>query len=175
MQTPTIKTERAILRPPKISDAEVIFNNWATDPEITKYLRWNPHIKVDETKAWLITVQQNESDRQVYDWCFIHNQQKDLFGTGGIYYNDEVEMFELGYVLMKKYWGQGLMTEIATAIVKFATQKLGETELMARCAKENTASSRVLEKLGFIYKQTGEFSSFDGKRTHESYEYYYEN
>jgi ribosomal-protein-alanine N-acetyltransferase len=156
-----------------MSDAETIFNNWGTDPEVTKYLRWNPHTKVDETKTWLITVVQNETNRLSYDWCFIHKDKKDIFGTGGIYYNDEDEMFELGYVLMRKYWGQGLATEVTKAILNFATRKLGETELIARCAKENTASSKVLEKAGFIYKKNGKFSSFDGKRTYESYEYFY--
>lgn len=46
-----IKTKRLILRKPMIEDAESMFNNWASDPEVTKYLTWNPHESIEVTKT----------------------------------------------------------------------------------------------------------------------------
>ena len=43
----TMETERLILRPFVLNDAEAMFHTWANDPEVTKYLTWNPHESVD--------------------------------------------------------------------------------------------------------------------------------
>jgi ribosomal-protein-alanine N-acetyltransferase len=72
---------------------------------------------------------------------------------------------------MKKYWGLGLATEASRAMLTFAVDELNEKNFYARYVKENTASGRVLEKLGFVYKQDGEYSAFDG-RVFESREYF---
>lgn len=57
-------------------------------------------------------------------------------------------------------------------MLKFAVDELHEKEFFVRYVKENVASGRVLEKLGFMYKNDSEYSSFDGKRVFESREYF---
>ena len=47
----TLETQRLILRPFKIEDAEAMFSGWANDPEVTKYLTWNTHKNLEETKV----------------------------------------------------------------------------------------------------------------------------
>ena len=172
MITPILETERLLLRPLKISDAETIYNNWATDPEVIKYVRWNAHQSIDVTVEWLSSAEENITSEKNYDWGFILKETGEMIGSGGVYYNDEQKMFEIGYVTMKKYWNKGLTTEAAKVIVDFAVNELNQTTLYACYAKENIASGRIMEKCGFVYQRDGEYSSFDGKRTFEGREYF---
>ena len=170
MVTPILETERILLRPLKISDAEAVYNNWATDTDVTKYVRWNNHRSIDVTLEWLTSLENNIESDKSYDWGFLLKETGEVFGSGGVFYNDEHKMFEIGYVTMKKYLNKGLTTEAAKAIVDFAVNELKQTELYARHAKENIASGKVMEKCGFVYHSDGEYSSFDGTRTFKSRE-----
>lgn len=64
--------------------------------------------------------------------------------------NDEMA---IGYALIPKYWGLGLATEIAAAIVELAFSQLGFDDLVAGALPDNTASRRVLEKIGGRYER----------------------
>ena len=171
MRTPVLETERILLRPPKVSDAETMYNNWLTDPDVARFMRWNVHKSVAATIKWLTDVELNVLNKNAYDWAFILKENNEIFGTGGIYYNEDYKMLEIGYNLMKKYWGLGLAAEASEAMLKFAVDELNERNFYARYVKENIASGRVLEKLGFVYKQDGKYSAFDG-RMFESREYF---
>lgn len=61
MKTPVLETERLILRPLSLADADVIFTNWTSDPEVAKYTIWNVHQSVEDTKNWL-KIAENEID-----------------------------------------------------------------------------------------------------------------
>lgn len=171
MITPILETNRILLRPLKISDAEAIFDNWATDPDVTKYLRWNTHQSIDVTIGWLTFEEENIGNDNSYQWAFVKKENNEIFGSGGLSYNEEHKMLELGYVIMKKYWNQGLTTEAAGAFIDFAVKELNQSKFFAMHAKENPASGKVMEKIGFVYQKDGEYSSFDGKRIFESKEY----
>ncbi|MCL1872889.1 MAG: GNAT family N-acetyltransferase [Clostridiales bacterium] len=171
MLTPTIESTRILLRPLQVEDAETVYSNWASDPYVAKYMNWNLHQSVNDTIEWLSLEEKNIVLETNYTWGFVLKENNVLFGSGGITYNKEYEMFELGYCIMKKYWDLGLTTEAAQAIIDFGIQKLGITSYLGRHAIENPASGKVMSKLGFCYQKDGEFSSFDGTRTYKSREY----
>uniref|UniRef100_UPI004056C428 GNAT family N-acetyltransferase n=1 Tax=Acetatifactor sp. TaxID=1872090 RepID=UPI004056C428 len=171
MNTPILETERLILRPVTVADAEEIFTNWTSDPEVAKYVRWSTHPNVEATREWLTFVEQNNSSDTSYDWGFVRKSDNKLIGTGGIYYNEIHECFEIGYNIMRECWHQGYTSEAAKAIVAFAIETLGETTLWGRHAKANPNSGKVMEKVGFHYVQDGLFESFDGTKRGETREY----
>ena len=171
MITPIIETDRIILRPLKVADAEVVYNSWTSDPDVAKYMNWNLHRSVDDTIEWLSAEEKNVLTDTNYTWGFVLKENNNLFGSGGINYNQDYEMFELGYNIMKRYWNRGLTTEAAKAIIGFAVQKLGINFFLGRHAIENQPSGKVLEKLGFRFQRDAMCSSFDGKRTFKSREY----
>ncbi|MCL2108789.1 MAG: GNAT family N-acetyltransferase [Oscillospiraceae bacterium] len=173
MRTPNIETERLILRPLKISDAQTVFDNWASDPEATKHMRFDTHKSIDATIEWLTLEEGNLESDTAYNWGFTLKETGELFGSGGCYFRDDKGMFELGYILMKKQWGKGFATEAARAIVDFAVRKLKRKNLYVIHAKDNPESGRVIQKLGFTYHGDGEYSSLDGKRVFPVKEYYY--
>jgi len=174
MITPQLETERMLLRPAKVEDAQIIYNNWTSDPDVAKFMRWNVHGSVDETIDYLTRTEINVADENSYDWLFVLKATNEPIGSGGVFHSKKHDMFELGYGIMKACWGKGFATEAATAIMKFAIEELGKTQLYACVANENPASGSVLKKLGFVYKGDGEYSSFDGKRVFQCKEYFYQ-
>lgn len=171
MKTPTLETERIILRPLNVADADIIFESWTSDPDVAKYMNWNLHQNVNDTKEWLRMEEDNIEKSANYGWGFVLKETGELFGSGGLNYSEEYGMFELGYNIMKKYWNRGLTTEAAKVIIDFGSGTLGMNKFLARHANENPASGKVMEKVGFIYQKDGSYTSFDGKRSFESKEY----
>jgi len=171
MTTPIIETPRMILRPLKISDAEAAYNNWTSDPEVTKYVRWNTHQSINETVEWLTFEENCVEHNDLFSWGFVYRESNELIGSGGLIFDGESQIFEIGYIIMKKYWNMGVATEVSSAFIDFAVRKLNQTSFLGRHAKENPASGRVMEKLSFVYKKDEEYSSFDGKRIFECRKY----
>ena len=172
MITPILETKRILLRPANMSDAEAIYQNWASDPAVSKYVDWDVHRSIEETKAWLATVEADISGEDRYEWLFVCKETNEPFGFGGVFKNDTYNMFELGYSLMQKSWGRGLAAEAARRMLDFAIHEIGASRFFAYHAEENPASGRVLEKLGFVYKKDGTFSSFNGEQIFRSREYF---
>jgi len=171
LETKILETERTILRPLRASDAQEAFDNWATDSDVAKYTRWNVHLSVDETTAWLKDTEAKIFSDTDYDWGFVFKETGVLFGSGGLFYNEEHKTLELGYVLAKNFWGKGLATEVAQVMVDYAVIILDTKKIFASHQKGNDASGRVLEKLGFTYIGDGTGTSYDGKRFFETKEY----
>ena len=152
MKKPIIETERLILRPLTLEDAEVAFTRWTSDPDVARYMRYYAHKDVDVTKAWLSTVVANEDSDTDFDWGFVLKETGELIGSGGLYYNDDDGMFEIGYNFAKAQWRKGLATEAARAMVNFAMTTLHQTQLRGRHMVGNDASGAVMKKLGYVYE-----------------------
>lgn len=171
MKTPELTTKRILLRPLCLADAGVCFRNWASDPEVAKFTSWGVHEKLEDTLAWLRAEQKNLSSDSSYNWGFVLKQTGELFGSGGFHFNEMYQVYEIGYSIMRRYWNQGLATEATEAIIAFA-RKIGIPALFGRHAKENPASGRVMEHLGFTYRGDGKCCACAGSCTFESKEYY---
>lgn len=171
MRTPVIETERLILRPLKVEDADVIFDSWAGDEEVARFMRWSLHNNVEETKEWLAGEEAALLSDAAYNWGFVSKDNQRLIGSGGLTFSGEQQLFEIGYCFARDYWGKGFATEAANRIVKYAKEELHVKQLFATHAVNNMASGKVIEKIGFIYQNEGSYSSFDRSRTFHSKEY----
>lgn len=149
MRTPILETERLTLRPFKEEDATEVFECWESDPDVAKYMFWTSHNDIEKTKEW-IAFELGQIEKP--DWFRFALELKDtneLIGTALIYYEEEVECWEIGYNLGKKYWGKGYTTEAMRTVINFAKAELNLTQIVGRYAKENPASGKVMDKLGF--------------------------
>lgn len=171
MKTPVLETERLVLRPLTLEDAELIYIDWGRDEEVARFMRWSPHQSVEETKEWLAREEAALMSGDVFTWGFVRKENQRLIGSGGLVFSKEHQMYELGYNLVRNCWGKGLATEAAERIVEFARESLHAGHLFATHALENMASGRVIEKLGFTYQNEGTYSSFDGSKDFCSKEY----
>lgn len=171
MRTPVLETERLLLRPMTANDAESVFRNWTSDPDVAKFMRWELHKHVSETREWLTSEEALVESDAVYNWGFVLKETGELIGSGGLVYIEFKGMFELGYNIMKKYWGRGLTTEAAQRIIDFGKNELKQTKFYCCHAKGNPASGKVMTKVGFRYQKDGAYSSWNQERTFESKEY----
>lgn len=170
-QIPILETERLILRPLIVEDAEEAFANWTSDSEVAKFMRWDVHKSAEETREWLRAEAEAVEEGGIYDWGFVLRETGELIGSGGLSLSVEAGLFELGYNIMRKYWNCGYATEAAKKIVEFAWNNMGEKKLYCCHAKDNPASGRVMEKAGFTYWKDGSYVSRDGSKKYECREY----
>ena len=161
MHNITLETERLILRPLTVDDAEAVFV-WASDPEVNRYMIYPLHADIEVTRQWLRSVEQGpEGD---YEFGFVRKSDGLLIGTGGVYENDDGS-WEFGYNLRHDCWGRGYATEAAKAMLDFARTQLGAKVFVSNHAVDNPASGRVMEKCGLAFQHYGEYSKSDGSET----------
>ena len=171
MKTPILETERLILRPLCVNDAEDIYKNWTSDPEVARFMRWELHKDISETREWLSAEEQCVESDSVYNWGFVLKETEELIGSGGLVFIESKGMYELGYNIMKKYWGKGLATEASHMIIDFAKKELNQKQFYCCHAKDNPASGKVMMKVGFKYQNDGVYYSWNRERKFESKEY----
>ena len=117
----------------------------------------------EESAAWL-TTQLDQWDTHGFGQWMLRTRAADstgegdgeLIGRGGLRMIDPCvgeELVEVGYVLDSRAWGQGYATEAAAAFIDIAAAHYGVTELGAITLKGNDASTRVLEKNGFVFER----------------------
>lgn len=174
METPILETERLILRPITLADADEVFAGWTSDPDVTRYMSYSTHENIEVTRAWLKSVEENQALDTSFDWGFVRKTDGKLIGSGGIYYKEKSGMFELGYNIMKDCWHQGYTTEAAREMVRFAVEELGQTRLYCGHVAENINSGKVMMKVGFRRVGQRPWESLDGTKHYECYDYLYE-
>ena len=162
---PTINTKRLTLREMKTSDCHDMYE-YSSQGEVTRFLLWREHLNEAYTKSFLKRVRKHYRNYSYYDWAIIYNGSEDdddvlkayrgrMVGTCGFASIDnENNVGELGYVLNPKLWGHGIAVEAGQAIIRFGFDELGLNRIEAKYIIGNTASRRVMEKLGMTYEGT---------------------
>jgi ribosomal-protein-alanine N-acetyltransferase len=151
--TQKIETDRLILRKFKILDAKKMFENWASDPENIKYLSWQAHKNVFETQKIIAEWILNYDKKDYYRWAItLKNSGELIGGIDVILLLPHIDCAEFGYVLSKKFWNQGIMTESLKAVLKFMFEKVNCHRIQARHDIKNPASGRVMAKTGMKFE-----------------------
>lgn len=158
--TKTIETERLILRKFKLTDVEDMYNNWANDDDVTRHITWVTHKNIEET-AKVVSEYVKDSERDnYYHWCIVLKETNEAVGgIGAFRLYDDLQMFEVGYCIGKKYWNKGITTEAMKALLKFFFEEVGVNRIEARHDTKNPASGKVMTKSGLklegILRQAG--------------------
>ncbi|MBI1839334.1 MAG: GNAT family N-acetyltransferase [Verrucomicrobia bacterium] len=142
-----VETTRLVLRRPQATDAEAIFDRYASDQNVTRFLGWPRHRSLEATREFL-----GFSDAEWARWPagpYLLESLEDgrLLGSAGFAFETPYRAMT-GYVIAKDAWGMGYATEALRAVVGIAWG-IGLVRLYAPCHVENAASVRVLEKCGF--------------------------
>lgn len=159
--TKIIKTKRLILRPFIIEDAEKMFENWASDKEVSKYLSWSAHEDVNSTKLCIENWVNSYSSKETYHWVIAcKDTPNEVIGSIGIVRIDSyLEQGEIGYCLSKKYWNKGITSEALKAIIDYLFDECGFVRLSAYHDVLNTFSGKVMKKCGMQLE--GTFRNFE--------------
>lgn len=142
-----INTDRLLLRKPMMEDAAPIFELYAQDPEVIRYLTFKPHQSINDTKTFLKKCLNSWKKNTSFPWTIIRQNDKQLLGMLEIV-NIEQSGIQLGYVLAQPFWGKGYMTESLIKIIDWSLKQRDIFRVWAVCDLENIASARVMEKAG---------------------------
>ena len=144
----TIQTKRLILRKPRMDDALAIFETYAQDPEVTRYLVWKPHKNMQETEKFLLACGQLWRTGKDFAYAITLKENDRLIGMFGLHpMNLKIEV---GYALARPYWNKGYMTKALCVVIDWALAQPDIFRVQAFCDVENIASARVMEKAGMI-------------------------
>jgi len=153
--TVRIETERLILRQFNINDAEDMYNNWANDDRVTKYLTWPSHSNVDLTREVLKSWINDYSNEKFYQWCIeLKEINKAIGSISVVHLNEEVNSVEIGYCIGYNFWNKGITFEALKAIIKFFFDDAKVNRIEARYDTKNPNSGKVMAKCGLIYEGT---------------------
>ena len=134
--TQTIETERLILRRFSVDDAEAMYRNWASDPEVTQFLTW--------------------PQKNYYQWAIVLKEHgSDPIGSiAAVSMNDDIDMIHIGYCLGKTWWHQGIMSEALKAVMDFFFDTVEANRIESRHDPNNPHSGLVMKKCGMKYEGT---------------------
>lgn len=148
----TLKTKRLTLRPFECKDSLEMYNNWASDPEVSKFLTWSPHQNINETEKLLsIWIDQYQKEERINFAITLTETNELIGGIDVVGYLDGVPV--LGYVLSRKYWSQGYMSEACNKVIEFLFT-LGHNKIIIDAICENIASNKVILKCGGRFIET---------------------
>jgi ribosomal-protein-alanine N-acetyltransferase len=157
---PTLETTRLLLRRMKPTDCHDMFE-YASKPEVTEFLLWEPHKDIRQTHDYLEYLQTRYRIGDFYDWAVVDKAKSKMIGTCGLTSIDFVNnCAEVGYVLNPDYWGIGIATEALTKVMQFAFLELNAHRIEARYIIGNDRSRRVMEKCGMTFEGIRRSSMF---------------
>ena len=132
-----------------------MYKNWVSDPEVTKFLTWPTHPSVEVSRkinaSWVASYEKPD----YYQWAIVPKELGEPIGSISVVrMNEKAESMEVGYAISRKYWGQGIMTEAFTAVIRYLFEEVGILRVSSRHDPNNPASGKVMQKCGLKYEGT---------------------
>ncbi len=165
-----LETKRLILRHQVIEDLDDL---WALycDPDITKYIPDAPRSREEAQEELEWHMNGHPKHPELGLWATIHKESGNFIGRCGLlpWEIDGLNEVEVAYTIEKKYWGQGLGSEAAQAILQYGFEKLNIPRLVCLIDAENIASKKVALKIGMTFEketrdELGTFMIYSKKR-----------
>ena len=151
--TQRIETHRLILRPFREEDAQDMYDNWASDPEVTRFLTWPTHTGVEVSRAVLKSWISRYADGGYFNWAIEWKEKGAVIGNISVVrYTEETESAEIGYCMSRAYWGRGIMPEALRAVTDYLFDTAGVNRVTACHDANNPKSGRAMQKAGLKFE-----------------------
>jgi len=147
----TFSTKRLLLRKPSLDDAQPIFDEYASDPQIPRFMSWRNHTHVDQTRDYLNLCLDIWASGDGYAFV-IENLSAPGVPMGMIDMRCQSYKVEFGYVLAAKSWNKGYATEALKHLVDWSLDQDRFYRASAFCDVDHGASVRVMEKAGMSFE-----------------------
>ncbi|MEI6408142.1 MAG: GNAT family N-acetyltransferase [Bacteroidota bacterium] len=157
------ETARLILRELLPEDDQGMFD-LDSDPEVHRFLGNNPVTDIEQVRAVIQFVRQQYIDNGIGRWAMIERETGDFIGWTGLKLvtemrNNHINYIDVGYRLIRKFWGRGFATESTKASLVYGFHEMGLENIYATTEIGHLASRHVLEKSGLklieIYESEG--------------------
>lgn len=154
--TRRLETERLILRKFEKEDACAMYQNWASDDEVTKYLMWpthaGPEVSRNVIKDWI----NSYSDESYYQWAIVlkDGRNEPIGSISVVDRKEDVSAVHTGYCIGKAWWHKGITSEALSAVMDFLFETVDVNRIEARHDPRNPNSGKVMKKCGMKYEGT---------------------
>lgn len=155
--TQELKTNRLLLSQYKMSDATQMFKNYASDPDVTRFLNWEPYECIEDVEKFLADSIKDYKHSDTYHWAIEYNEEM-IGSISAFNMNDRDSACEIGYCLGQSYWNKGIMSEALSAVLDFLFQEVHMHRIMAKHDVDNPASGKVMQKCNMTFE--GKFRKF---------------
>ena len=151
----TIETERLLLRKFMVEDAEAMFQNWASDKEVTKFLTWPAYTSLDTAIHILNEWTASYEKPDFYQWAIVPKNLNEPIGSISVVsINEKTQMAEIGYCIGRPWWNRGITSEALSAVINFMFDQVGANRVQAKHDVNNPHSGLVMKKCGMKYEGT---------------------
>jgi len=145
---PTLTTERLTLRALQASDAADLHVAFS-DEEVCQYWSHAAYTSLSQSQK---RVDENIAWSDALTWAIIKGEGQPALGWVILQPGRENRIAELGYILRRDAWGEGIMAEAAKAVVNYGFKVEGMRRIFADADPDNIGSIRVAEKCGMTYE-----------------------
>jgi ribosomal-protein-alanine N-acetyltransferase len=143
-----LETPRLVLREPAAADARGLFEAYTQDAQVARFMMWRPHRELSDAEAFVAWCMQSWAGGQRRPFI-VARRDDEARPIGVLEARFQGTTIDVGFVLARPHWGDGLMPEAVTTLVGEALADPGVFRVQATCDVENGASVRTLEKAGF--------------------------
>lgn len=151
--TQTIETDRLILRPATAEDAAPMFRNWASDPEVTKFLTWPTHQSEEISRSVLESWCGQYENPEFYQWMIVLKELGEPIGSISVVnHRNDIAEAEVGYCIGKAWWRKGITTEALAAVIGYLFDRVGMNRVEAKHDVRNPHSGDVMKKCGMAFE-----------------------
>lgn len=151
--TVVLETKRLLLRPFVLEDAPAMYENWASDQEVTRFMTWPAHTGVD-ISAWVLSDWVGHyEEKNNYQWAIVPKALGQPIGSISVVRMDEAcQSVEIGYCIGRAWWHQGITSEALEAVICFLFAEVGVKRIQARHDPNNPHSGGVMKKCGMTFE-----------------------
>jgi len=147
-----IETSRLRLRQFTLNDLDELYRIYR-DPDLSQYIANEKPLSLEQTKAALTCIIENWQKHNFGVWAVIYKKYQKLIGHCGLKFLENTSEIQVGYLLLKAYWGRGLGTEAASSVLNYGFEVVNLPKIVAVTKPDNIASRRVMEKIGMEYEK----------------------
>ena len=153
--TKIMETERLILRPFRMEDAEFMFRNWASDPEVVRFLTWPVHRDIGDSERIIQEWMDKIDDPENYQWAIEWKMTHEPIGSmGAVRIDNRTESATIGYCIGRSWWGKGITAEALREVIRFFFDEVGMNCVNSCHDPRNPNSGKVMKKCGMAYEGT---------------------
>ena len=151
--TRKLYTERLVLRRFTVEDAPIMYRNWASDEEVTKFLTWPAHANVEVSEMVIADWLKNYERDDYYQWAIVYEGEP-IGSIAVVSQSDKIEKAEIGYCMGKQWWHKGIMSEALGAVIDYLFTEVGMQRIESRHDPRNPHSGAVMRKCGMTFEGT---------------------
>ncbi|MEK4760013.1 GNAT family N-acetyltransferase [Viridibacillus sp. FSL E2-0187] len=149
---PILETERLILRKISFEDLNDM-HTYCSNEEVARNCTWNKHESLADTEEFVRFILNKYEFDQYALWGIEDKETGILIGTiDFVSWQPKQQIAEIGYAISQAYWGRGIVTEAAKAVIAFGFEEMDLVRIQAKCLIKNVGSARVMEKVGMSYE-----------------------